>query len=131
MKANKKLAAACIAVAVLVAAFVGVYVSTRPETQQGGKTIVVEVVHSDESSKEFTYSTDFEYLGEVLEAEELVEFEEGAYGMFITTVDGEQAIYEEDGAYWALYEGEEYAAQGADQTVIEDGDEFALVYTVA
>ena len=131
MKANKKLAAACIAVVALVAVFVGVYVSTRPETQQGGKTIVVEVVHSDETSKEFTYSTDFEYLGEVLEAEELVEFEEGAYGMFITTVDGEQAIYEEDGAYWALYEGEEYAAQGADQTVIEDGDQFALVYTVA
>jgi hypothetical protein len=131
MKANKKLAAACIAVVALVAVFVGVYVSTRPETQQGDKTIVVEVVHSDESSKEFTYSTDFEYLGEVLEAEELVVFEDGAYGMFITTVDGEQAIYEEDGAYWALYEGEEYAAQGADQTVIEDGDQFALVYTVA
>lgn len=131
MKANKKLAAACIAVVALVAVFVGVYVSTRPETQQGDKTIVVEVVHSDESSKEFTYSTDFEFLGEVLEAEELVVFEEGAYGMFITTVDGEQAIYEEDGAYWALYEGEEYAAQGADQTVIEDGDQFALVYTVA
>ena len=131
MKANKKLAAACIAVVALVAVFVGVYVSTRPQTQQGDKTIVVEVVHSDESSKEFTYSTDFEYLGEVLEAEELVVFGEGPYGMFITTVDGERAVYEEDGAYWALYEGEEYAAQGADQTVIEDGDQFALVYTVA
>ena len=130
MKANKKLAAACIAVVALVAIFVGVYVSTRPETHQGGKNIVVEVVHSDETSKEFTYSTDFEYLGEVLEAEGLVAFEEGAYGMFITTVDGEQAIYEEDGAYWALYQGEEYAAQGADQTVIEDGDQFALVYTI-
>ena len=130
MKANKKLAAACIALAALVAVFVGVYVSTRPETQQGGKSIVVEVVHSDETSKKFTYSTDFEYLGQVLESEGLVEFEEGAYGMFITTVDGEQAIYEEDGAYWAFYEGNEYAMQGADQTVIEDGDQFALVYTV-
>lgn len=131
MKANKKLAAVCIAAAVLVAAFVGVYVSTRPQTQQGEKSILVEVVHGDQTSKEFTFNTDFEYLGQVLEAEELVVFEDGAYGMFITTVDGEQAVYEEDGAYWALYEGEDYAAQGADQTVIEDGDEFALVYTVA
>ena len=131
MKANKKLAAVCIAAAVLVAAFVGVYVSTRPQTQQGEKTILVEVVHGDQTSKEFTFNTDVEYLGQVLEAEELVVFEDGAYGMFITTVDGEQAVYEEDGAYWALYEGEEYATQGADQTVIEDGDEFALVYTVA
>ena len=39
MKANKKLAAVCIAAAVLVAAFVGVYVSTRPQTQQGEKSI--------------------------------------------------------------------------------------------
>lgn len=130
MKANKKLAAACIAVVALAAIFVGVYIFARPDTRQGDKTIVVEVVHSDESSKEFTYSTDFEYLGEVLEAEGLVVFAEGPYGMFIENVDGERAIYEEDGAYWALYQGEEYALRGADQTVIEDGDQFALVYII-
>ena len=128
MKANKKLAAVCIAAAVLVAAFVGVYVSTRPQTQQGEKTILVEVVHGDQTSKEFTFNTDVEYLGQVLEAEELVVFENGAYGMFITTVDGEQAVYEEDGAYWALYEGEEYATTSAAGIVLTDGGVYKLIY---
>ena len=46
------------------------------------------------------------------------------------TVDGEDAVYEEDGAYWALYEGEEYAQQGVDATPATDGGRYGLVYTV-
>ena len=52
------------------------------------------------------------------------------YGLMITTVDGEQAVYETDGAYWAFYVGDEYASLGVDQTPIADGDSFSLVYTV-
>ena len=56
--------------------------------------------------------------------------EQGPYGLYIQTVDGETADYSVDKAYWALFEGEDYATQGADQTVIEDGDSFRLVYTI-
>lgn len=128
---NKKMLAACLGAAVLVAGFGGVYLYARPQTQVGEKSVQVRVIHSDQTEKEFTYQTEFEYLGEVLEAEALVVFQTGPYGMFIEEVDGERAVYEEDGAYWALYEGEEYAVTGADQTPVEDSDGFSLVYTVA
>ena len=130
MKKNGKLILAAVVVVVLIAAFAVVWFVTRPATSQGSKTITVEVVHKDGSSRDFTYHTDAEYLGDVLLAEGLVEGDEGDYGLMITTVDGEEAVYETDGAYWAFYVGEEYASLGVDQTPIADGDSFSLVYTV-
>lgn len=130
MKKNGKLIAAVAAMLVLVGVMVGVYVTTRPDTQTGEKTISVEVVHKDESSKQFTYQTNAEYLGEVLLAEGLLEGEDGPYGLYITVVDGEEAVYEVDNSYWAFYQGEEYATQGVDQTPIADGDEFTFIYTI-
>lgn len=130
MKKTGKIAIAAAAVVVLIAALVTIYVATRPAVSAGDKTITVEVVHGDESTNTFTYETDAEYLGEVLLSEGLVEGDESEYGLYITTVDGETADYNVNGAYWALYVGEEYATQGADTTPISDGDEFSLVYTV-
>lgn len=117
-----------VALAIIMA---GIYATTRPDTSAGDKTITVEVVYADETSNTFTYETDAAYLGEVLLENDLVEGEEGPYGLYITVVDGEEAVYEETGTYWALYEGDAYAQQSADQTPIEDGDVFALVNTPA
>ena len=130
MTQNKKFLAAGAALVVLIGLFAGVYLATRPETQVGEKTFTVEVVHSDQSKKNFTYTTDMEFVGEVLQAEGLLLGEEGPYGLMISAVDGEQAIWEEDGAYWALFIGEEYATTGADTTPVRDGDLFKLVYTL-
>ena len=129
MKKQTKL---IIVVAVIVAVVVimaGIYFATRPDTAQGAKTITVEVVHGDGSSKDFTYHTDSEYLGEVLLAEGLVAGDQGEFGLYILTVDGEDAIFEESGAYWALYQNGEMTTTGADTTPIQDGDSFQLVYT--
>lgn len=131
MKAQtKKLILAAVALAVLIAVFAGVWVSTRPAAVQGAKTITVEVVHAGGDKKTFTYHTDEELLGPVLQAEGLVEGEMGGFGLYIKVVDGERADFDTDGAYWAVYQGEEYAAQGVDATPIQDGDTFSLVYTV-
>ena len=94
------------------------------------KDITLKVVHGDGTEKEFPITTTAATLGDALVAEGLVEGEESSYGLFITTVDGEQAVYETDGAYWAFYVGDEYASLGVDQTPIADGDSFSLVYTV-
>lgn len=128
MKKNKLLLAV-VGVLALAVILVAVYFVTRPGTSEGDKTITVTVVHADGSEKDFTYDTDAEYLGEVLEAEGLVEGTMGDYGLYITKVDGEEAIYEENGSYWAFYDGDEYASLSVDQTPIEDGDRFSLVYT--
>ena len=127
---NKKLVITIAVIVVLVAALLAVYAATRPAAAAGGKTITVTVVHADGTSKDFTYQTDAEYLGEVLVAEGLVEGEDSEYGLYITKVDGEDAIYEENGSYWALYEGDTYANQSADQTPLTDGGTYSLVYTI-
>ncbi len=106
------------------------------ENQTTGSTgklmkFTVTVVHGDGTSKEFTYETDEEFVGPVLEAAGLIKGNAGPYGMEITEVDGEKAVYAEDKAYWAVYEGEEYAMQGIDTTPVKDGAVFKLVYTGA
>lgn len=127
---NKKTILALVALVAVLAIFIGVYFATRPATSQGAKTVTVEVVHKDGTEKTFTYHTDEEYLGKVLVDAGLVAGEDSQYGLMIQTVDGETADYNADGAYWAFYQGDEYALQGVDQTPIADGDAFRLVYTV-
>lgn len=129
MKKNTKILIAAVLVLVLAASMLGIYLATRPDPVQGGKKITVEVVHGDGREVEFNYRTDCAYLGEVLLAEGLVKGEQGEYGLYITNVDGENAIYEENGAYWALYCNGEYATTGADTTPLHDGDVFRLAYT--
>lgn len=131
MNQNKKLLIAAVAVMAIIAVFLGVWFATRPATAQGAKTITVEVIHKDGSKKEFTCHTDEEYLGPVLDAEQIAQGEEGPYGLFIKFADGEKAVYEEDGAYWAVMQGGEPTPLSVDQTPIQDGDAFSLVYTSA
>ena len=127
---NKKLVIGVIALVAIVGLLLGVYFATRPETTQGSKTFTVTVVHKDGTEKEFTYATDEEYLGAVLVAENLLQGEQGEFGLMIHTVDGEKADWNVDQSYWALYIGEEYAMTGVDTTPVNDGDSFRLVYTI-
>ena len=125
MKGNRKTLFAVAALAVVAALMLGIWYFTRPQAQEGAKTVVVEVVHADESAKEFTYHTDAEYLGELLLAEKLVEGEEGAFGLFITTVDGETA-QDSLRQWWCITKGGEKVDTGVDATPIADGDHFEL-----
>lgn len=97
---------------------------------QEGKSFTVTVVHKDGSEKVFTYTSSEEFVGTVLKAEGLIKGNDGPYGLEITEVDGEQAVYATDGAYWAVYVGEEYAMTGIDTTPITEGGQYKLVYTV-
>jgi len=152
---NKKILLAVVALLVVVGVLLGVYFASQnsgktpdsgEKTQQdqngqeeGGeketpkaKSFRVIVVHKDESTKEFTYEyTDNEtVLGEQLQKEGLISGDEGPYGLYIKEVDGEQAVYETDGAYWGFYVGEDYATAGIDKTTVSDGAVYKLVYTV-
>ena len=125
MRGNRKTMFAAAVLAVAATLMLGLWHFTRPQTQEGAKTVVVEVVHGDESAKEFTYHTDAEYLGEVLAAEELAAGEQGPYGLFITTVDGETA---QEGLrqWWCVTKGGDQVDTGVDATPIADGDHFEL-----
>ena len=122
--------AAVLALALLVTGMVALYVKFRPQATEGDKHFTVTVVHKDGTEKEFTYDTDEEYLGTVLQTAGLIEGEEGPYGLMISAVDGEIADWNVDQGYWALYIGEEYATTGIDTTPIQDGATYSLVYTI-
>ena len=129
---NKKVLLAAIALLVVAGVMAAVYFATRPTVQDwtGSKTITVTVVHSDGKSQEFSYSTDKAYLGEVLQEAGLISGTPGEFGLYIETVDGETASWEENGAYWAFYVGEEYAPTSVDLAPITDGVAYKLVYTL-
>jgi len=112
------------------ALFTGLYLASRPEADQGQKSVTVEVVHADGSEKTFRYQTDEAYLGVLLLAEGLIEGEAGPYGLYIKKVDGEVADYDQNKAYWSLFVGDEYATQGIDLTPLTDGGIYGLVYTI-
>ena len=117
-------AAALVVVALLL---LGLWYGNRPQGQAGDKTITVEVVHADESSREFTYQTSEEFLGPVLIEEGLAQGEESTYGLFITTVDGETA---EGNQWWCITQDGQMVETGADTTPIADGDHFELTMSV-
>ena len=130
MKKNAKLTSVLLAFLALVSLFAGLYLNARPTPVSGTKAITVHVVHSDQRTKTFHFQTELNYLGELLQAEQLVVSEQGPYGLYITEVDGEVATFNINGAYWALFDVDSYSMQGADTTVLEDGDMFSLVYTL-
>lgn len=120
-----------ITVAVALLALLGYFAWDMLTPNPGEKTFTVTVVHADGGSKEFKYTTEEEMVGAVLMEDGLIEGEEGQYGLYIKVVDGEKAVYEEDGAYWSFYIGEDYASTGVDMTPITDGAAYKLVYTKA
>ena len=126
---NKKLILAIVALVVVVAAFAGIYLATRPETSQGDKSFTVTVVHGNGETKGFSYTTDAEKLGAFLEEKGLIDSEGADPGMF-HSVDGERADWSVNQSYWALYIGEEYGMVGIYDTDIVDGAVYKLVYTI-
>lgn len=130
MKKNTRLLPALVALLVLMGLLAGLHLSSRPSGSPGVKSVVVEVVHGDGTVKRFDFETDKEYLGDLLLSEGLIRGDAGPYGLYITEVDGEVAIYEQNNAYWTLFDGDSYATQGADTTPLTDGGQYRLVYTI-
>lgn len=126
---NKKLVIAVIALAAVIALMAGLYVATRPNAVEGSKQVTIQIVHKDGTEKNLEYSTDHAYLADLLLEKELVTgYASEEYGFTIESVDGVTADWAVDGAYWALYEGEEYATTSAAGIVLVDGGIYKLVY---
>ena len=103
------------------------YVSDE-EFGEGKITVHVEV-KAEEQSVTFTVNTDEKYLGDALVGHELIDGEEGQYGLYVKSVNGIVADYDVDQSYWAFYKNGEYMMTGIDTTEIADGEHYELVYT--
>lgn len=127
---KKKTLIALLVIVALVVALVAVYFVTRPDVSAGTKSFTLEIVHKDGSTKTLQLKSDGEYLGLFLQEEGIISGEMAQYGLYIHEVDGERAVYETDGAYWAFYVDGEYAVAGIDLTPIEEGKVYQLAYTI-
>ena len=126
---DKKLLRTLVAFIAAAAVLIGIWFVTRPEAQEGMKAFTVTVVHADGQSKDFSYTTDAEYLGAFLYEKGLVVADENNPGMF-HTADGEKTDWNENQSYWCLYVNDEAAVTGIEETPITDGTVYKLVYTV-
>ena len=93
---------------------------------EGEKQFAFLVVDGEGNETAFEIHTDKETVGEALLDLELIEGEEGAYGLYVKTVNGITVDYDKDKAYWAFYVNGEYAVSGVDTTAITEGDSYSF-----
>ena len=126
---KKALAAAVFAL--LVAALAFVYVTFREKAVAGSKSVTLEVVSSSAEKTVYPLQTDAEYLSQAMEEAEGLTFtaEEGPYGLSVSSVNGETADFNIDGAYWGFFVNGEYCNYGISQQPVHDGDVFTIAYT--
>lgn len=129
-RGNKKLLIFSVLLMVLAVGMSVISAFTAPAGTAGEKTITVEVVHKDGTEAEFSYTTDKEFLGELLLEEGLISGDQGQYGLFITTVDGETADFAVDSGWWQLLSDGEKTTVGIDSQPITDGAVYTLAYTI-
>lgn len=136
MKDKKKILPIIMGVVVLIALIIGfvfLYKTFIPKPIEGAKAITIEVIDNEQESTLYEVNTDAEFLRQAIEETEglSVTGQESEYGLMIEAVNGLQAIYETDGAYWSVMVNGEYGMLGIDTQPIADGDNFGLVYTPA
>ena len=93
---------------------------------EGNVTFGFTVTDSDGKETVYEIHTDKKTVGEALLELELIAGDEGAYGLYVKTVDGVTLDYEKDGMYWAFYENGVYASAGVDSTEITEGASYAF-----
>ena len=97
-----------------------------------GKKITIEVTGPDGTTSSFTGRTDDEFLYDAIGDIDGVTIDgyDSDWGYYITTVNGIEANYDTDGAYWSLYVNGEYGQNGVSTQPVTEGDVYGFVYEV-
>ena len=98
------------------------------ELGTGEKIVLVEVVAEDKSIT-FTIHSDKDTLKDALLEYDLIDGEQGPYGLYAKKVNGITADYDINQCYWGFYKNDESMNTGVDATKLENGDSFKIVYT--
>ena len=101
---------------------------TQPVTElgEGATTFGLTIVDKEGVTHPYLIHTNVGMVGEALIELDLIDGEQGPYGMYIKSVLGQVLDYETDGMYWSFYVGGEYALTGVDQTPVELDAEYML-----
>ena len=129
---NKKKLLGIGALIVIIAAFALIYTNFREKPVEGSKAVTIEVINSAEESTMYEVQTDAQFLEQAMNEAEGLEYEaeDGPYGLTVSSVNGEAAVYETDASYWGFFVNGEYCNYGISEQPVEDGDAFQIVYTV-
>ena len=93
---------------------------------EGSKSFEFTVVNMAGEEATFEVKTDEDTVGAALLENNMIAGEDGDYGLYVKTVNGETVDYDKDGKYWAFYINGEYGMTGVDSTDIVDGDSYAF-----
>ena len=93
---------------------------------EGETKFTLTVVDKEGNETLFEIHTEKETVGDALLELNLIEGEDGAYGLYVKTVNGITADYDADQTYWAFYINGEYASTGVDTTKITAGDSYSF-----
>ena len=93
---------------------------------EGSKSFEFTVVNMAGEEATFEVKTDEDTVGAALLENNIIAGEDGDYGLYVKTVNGETVDYDKDGKYWAFYINGEYGMTGVDSTDIVDGDSYAF-----
>lgn len=93
---------------------------------EGETSFDFTVTDADGNERAFEIHTDKKTVGEALQELDLIQGEQGDYGLFVKTVNGVTVDYNTDGKYWAFYENGEYASSGVDTTEITSGATYSF-----
>ena len=93
---------------------------------EGQTTFLFTVVDKDGNKTYFEIHTDEEMVGDALLALDLIAGDDGAYGLYVKTVNGITADYDADATYWAFYINDAYATSGVDTTPITEGESYSF-----
>ena len=127
---NKKLFVSIVAVVCLLSLVLCACGNKAPAADGTEKTFTVQVVHSDGTVMEKEITTTRQFLANALFDEGILTEEEGLTSGMYTIVDGEEASWDKNQAYWGFYVNDQYAIEGMNTTEIEDGAVYKLEYTL-
>ena len=90
---------------------------------EGAKTVIF-TVEAEGKSLIITLKTDKATLGEAMFEHKLIND-----ASFFNVLNGMEASWEKDQAYWAFYEGETMMPHGVNDEKIDGGESYRFVYT--
>ncbi len=91
-------------------------------------TFTLKVVHGDGSEMETEVTTDKTTVGEALADQGYISGEQGAYGLYVKTVDGE-TVDDAKEQWWCLTKNGESVNTGVDSTDVEAGASYEFTFT--
>lgn len=124
-KGRRKTWVAVSILAALIVLFGVIFIVTKPSLTKGVKTINVQVIHGDQSVRNFTINTEAEFLRQALEEENLVSGTESEYGLYLLTVDDETAD-ESKQEWWCVSQDGQMCNYGVDEQPIIDSESYEI-----